>query len=485
VRRVGIFLLVTTIVSIVLFGVVGRAVEESVITGSFVQLNGQLASFSEEEWKTELGYMKAIGMDTVVVQYSAYGNRYYYPSRYTEETSGPGQDESINELVWKGTARARYVKIEIKPTSVEWTMLAEVSVSKNGEIVSSGKPYTISPNPNPKYPDKDGVKLTDGSANWSWNNMVGWSNPVKPITVVLDFGESTAFNSVAVKFMRSEISNVQLPAGGFSVFISNDGESFMPAGGVAWEDSPEEMGANAIGNILSAADELGMDVFVGLSLNPDYWSGKFDAREEAAMNQKIMTELHKLYGSHASFVGWYLPEELDDRNFNSADAKKAVKTYLKNMAMYARLYTKKPVMASPYFGMNPNGPAYAEWWREILSEAKIDIIAMQDGVGCHRTTAAESAAVLRALRPVLKEYSVQLWANVEVFDQTHGWPVDDLGWKATSASMDRVSEQLRLESPYVDKIIIFDFTSYMSPRLGGVARELYEGYEAYLSRRYR
>ena len=448
-----------------------------------MQLNGQLASFSEGEWETELGYMKAIGMDTLIVQYSVYGKHYYYPSKYAVKASGPGQDESINELVWKGTARARYVKVEIKPTSVEWTMLAEVSVSRKGELVSSGAGYTVSPSPDPKYPDPAGKKLTDGSANWSWNDMVGWSNPVQPIVIVLDLGQSTAFDRVSVKFMRSEISNVQLPTGGFSVFMSSDGKSFMPAGSVSWEETPTTTGTAAIENILLAADKVGMKVFVGLGLNPEYWSGKFDAKKESAMNQRIMTELQKLYGSYESLVGWYLPEELDDRSFNTPTAKDSVERYLKNMGMYARFYTHKPIMVSPYFGMNPDGASYAKWWDDVLSEAKVDIVAMQDGVGCHRTTPDESAAVLKAIRPVMEEHGVQLWANVEVFDQTHGWPVDDLDWKSTSASIDRVLQQLSAESPYVDKIIIFDFTSYMSPRLGDKARDLYNGYKAYLSRR--
>jgi len=453
------------------------------ISGSFIQLNGQLASFSEGQWEEELGYMKAIGMDTVIVQYSVYGDHYYYSSKYAAKASGPGLDESINELTWKGSARARYVKIVIEPTSVEWTMLTEVTVSRDGAPISPGVEYTISPEPNPKYRDADGKKLTDGRANWSWNDMVGWQNPIGPITVVVDLGKKMPFNSVSAKFMRSEISNVQLPEGGFSVFVYNNGDSFMPAGKVAWKEGGETGGEEAIENILSAAEKLGMNVFLGLGLNPEFWSGKFDAQKEAAVNQKTMTELQKLYSNYTSLAGWYLPEELDDRNFNTDEKKEVVIAYLKSMVMYARFYTHRPVMVSPYFGMNPDGAAYAQWWDDVLSEAKLDIVAMQDGVGCHRTSVEESAAVLRALRPVMEEHGVQLWANAEVFDQTHGWPVDDLDWRATSAPIDRVIKQLDLESPYVDKVIIFDFTSYMSPRLGDEAQALYEGYEEYLSRR--
>jgi hypothetical protein len=49
-----------------------------------------------------------------------------------------------------------------------------------------------------------------------------------------------------------------------------------------------------------------MKVFLGLSLNPSYWSGVFDPKEQANNNQRILTELFGLYGSHKSLAGWYL-----------------------------------------------------------------------------------------------------------------------------------------------------------------------------------
>jgi hypothetical protein len=46
-----------------------------------------------------------------------------------------------------------------------------------------------------------------------------------------------------------------------------------------------------------------------------------------------------------------------------------------------------------------------------------------------------------------------------------------------------VKHQLALEAPWVEKIVVFDFTHYMSPRLGGAAEALYRGYETYLRER--
>jgi len=447
------------------------------ITGAFIQLDGQLSQFGEEQWHDELTLMKEIGMDTVIIQYSAYGERFYYPSRYmkTDEIS---PDESIAELVWSGSSRTRYVRIVIEPSSAEWTMIPEITVKKGAEVMSLGKPYSVDPQASPNYPS-DG-KLTDGVADYAWGAMVGWQYPKKPIEIVIDLGEILPIDSVAVKFMRSEISGVQIPEKGFEVAISNDGKGFMAAGKVTWEENKQATVSDTLSELLKAADALDMKVFLGLSLNPSYWSGVFDPKEQANNNQRILTELFGLYGSHKSLAGWYLPEEIDDRNFLTQSRKDGIRTYLKSMATYAKFLTRKPVMISPYFGINPNGEAYAEWWDYVLSEAKVDIIAMQDGVGTRRTTVAESAGVIEALKPVMDKHGVEFWVNVEVFNQIHGWPVDAGSWQAVPADIDRVIDQLKMQSPFTEKVIIFDFPHYMTPRLGGKAEELYEAYKEYI-----
>ena len=49
-------------------------------TGAFVQLNYSLAAKSSTWWNTELSAMRSIGIDTVIVQYVAYNQAYFYPT---------------------------------------------------------------------------------------------------------------------------------------------------------------------------------------------------------------------------------------------------------------------------------------------------------------------------------------------------------------------------------------------------------------------
>ena len=368
-------------------------------------------------------------------------------------------------------------------------MIPEVRVNSGGSNAAAGLGYTLTPAPAGNYLDPDaasGGKLTDGFANFAWSDMVGWQNPGDRILIDIDLGAPTAIAEVVVDFMRSDISGVELPAA-LAVSVSGDGSNFLPVG--ASVTLAETAGAtdtaerDPIGTILAAAEQRDMQVWLGLSLDPNYWQGVFDPAASAASNTALMLELEALYGASPALAGYYLPEEIDDRSFVSATAHESMIQYLAAMVTAAHDQVGRPVMVAPYFGIAPDGAAYAAWWDTTLARAPVDVIAMQDGVGTRRTTAAEGVPVYAALAPVAAKHGVALWSDLEVFEQTHGWPVDDLAWQAQSARVETVLEQLALEAPYVTKFVTFDFTHHMSPRLGGLAAELYSGYQEYLEDR--
>gem|GEM_PF-569512 len=461
---------------------------DPVLTGTFVQLNSQLAAMDADAWRQELGWMHAIGMDTVIVQYARYGEVHYFPvaDAAAADPAALPPNESIATLAWSpdATLPLRHLRIVVQPNSREWTMIPELRVFAGGENVAAGLGYRTAPAPDARYPDPDaaqGGKLTDGRANFAWPDMVGWAHPGDRITIDLDLGQPREVERVEVDFMRSDVSAVELPSG-FRVAGSADGSAFDELGAIAW-GSVEAVTWEPMRHILDAAEELGMQVFLGLGLDPTFWQGQFDPRASADENIALMLRLEALYGSSPALAGWYLPEEIDDRRFVAPDVHEAAIAYLEAMVRAAHERTGRPVMVAPYFGMNPNGPAYAAWWDTTLQRAPIDIIALQDGVGTRRTTTEEGIPVFAALAEVAARHGVALWSDLEVFEQIHGWPVDTGSWQARPATIEQVLHQLQLEAPYVEKFVIFDFTHYMSPRLGGAAEELYRGYQAYLEGR--
>ena len=472
-----------------------------VLSGTFVQLNGQLAAMDEAAWLQELDHMRAIGMDTLIIQYSRYGDVSYFPAgdAGAAEDAGAGEpagpslppSETLGTLTWTAPAgiTTQHLRLTVTPNSREWTMIPEVRINAGGTNLVAGLGYSLTPPPAGNYLDPDaatGGKLTDGFANFAWSDMVGWQNPGDRILIDIDLGAPTAIDEVVVDFMRSDISAVELPSA-LSVSVSGDGSNYLPVGtAVTWAETVGATDTEArdpIGTILSAAEQRDMLVWLGLSLDPNYWQGVFDPATSAAANTALMLELETLYGGSPSLAGYYLPEEIDDRSFVTATAHEAMIQYLSAMVTAAHDQAGRPIMVAPYFGMAPDGEAYAAWWDTTLERAPIDVIAMQDGVGTRRTTAAEGVPVYAALAPVAAKHNVALWSDLEVFEQIHGWPVDDLAWQAQPARIETVVEQLTLEAPYVAKFVTFDFTHHMSPRLGGLAAELYSGYQEYLEGR--
>ena len=298
-------------------------------TGAFIQVNGSLASHSPVWWQAELGAMKTVGMDTVVVNYVAYDNFYYYP------TSVPG-----------------------------------------------GQPFAI----------------------------------------------------------------------------------------------------DSIENIMDAADHHGMSVFLGLHMEPEqFTSATFNLPANLAQGQAEVSELWTRYGSHASLAGWYMPQEFSDyMAFHQPQLRDDIISYTRALTDQAHASSGLPMMISPYFGQNPNAAAYANWWNTTgLPETAVDIVAMQDGVGTHRTTIAQSRTVFQALESVMANHGVQFWANNESFDQTHGWPVDNQPWAAQPVGIDNFVAQIESTNPLVEKSITFEFSHYMSPQGSAAMNTLYQQYSAY------
>lgn len=251
--------------------------------------------------------------------------------------------------------------------------------------------------------------------------------------------------------------------------------------GVCHFPCPPEMVADmderfdSISHLMDAAGERGMEVYLGLQLDHSFWEGEFDPAERIATNSRVLDELRALYGDRPALAGWYLPEEISDVLLRDPEAFEAMAVYLGGITAHIRESGGLPAIISPYFGVNPNPAEYAADWDRLLERVDLDIFALQDGVGTRRTTIAEGAAVFKALAPVMERHGVAFWANVEVFDLVHGWPIDDKPWSAAPATADRVLAQMEAAAPHTTKTIIFDFPHYLSPREEGPRRTLYEG----------
>jgi len=139
--------------------------------------------------------------------------------------------------------------------------------------VAAGKTYTLSPEPNPNYADP-GSKLTDGSFNFSWGDMVGWENPAANPTIVVDLGDIyEEVSYVTLKVMYSAPSAVNMPEY-FIVSISEDGELYEDLGmGITYAEAP--VANDTIATLYWASEEfVGYGRYVKIEIVPggDAWT---------------------------------------------------------------------------------------------------------------------------------------------------------------------------------------------------------------------
>lgn len=244
---------------------------------------------------------------------------------------------------------------------------------------------------------------------------------------------------------------------------------------------------NFVYNILTLANSFYFDVYIGLRYStPDWetwgWPAPYSQvaswlNNEEEKNKIVIDEIWQLYKNHSSFKGWYIVYEIEDLHWNTEEFKNILKQFITNLATYAKSKdSSKKVMISPYFGKNVSVDFYESWWRDILSNSKVDIVALQDGVGCKRVNLySEALPYFLALKNACEVNNVSFWYDLETFEQIHGWPVDNLPFEAVPSNIQVIKEQIKFFQDIAEKIIQFEF-SYMNPEGDQNRQKLYYDY---------
>jgi hypothetical protein len=236
---------------------------------------------------------------------------------------------------------------------------------------------------------------------------------------------------------------------------------------------PEPMEA-----VLSAADRYGVKFFVGGGFygeleSPNTVSDPIASRKRL----QAIEEIALRYGHHRSFCGWYWPNEaFIDRHYSEEFIK-----YVNACSRLARQLTPQArIMIAPY-GTRVAVPD-DDYVRQLES-LDVDIIAYQDEVGVRKSAVGETAAFYEGLRRAHdRAQRAAIWADVEIF-QFEG---DVYKSALLPAPFQRVLRQLKAVSPWVDKILVYQYQGMMnkpgSPAFCGSpeSTELYGEYMKWL-----
>lgn len=252
-------------------------------------------------------------------------------------------------------------------------------------------------------------------------------------------------------------------------------------------------GVDVLGMALAAADAAGVSVYMGMLL-PSNWfhNGAMNAtylRELTARVDTVATELHSLFGAHASLQGFYHAAEVYSTccysPTNRCDAAHigALASMLEPTGQLVHSLRREYKYVIAPFAQNVSAAgayaAEAAWWASLLALIpSVDIVAMQDGVGVSggRRSPQEASALIGAVAGALPS-GMTIWTDVEAFVKL------DPGHSKVAPTA-RFLQQLELEAPYVTGQTIWEFTMYMDPRgchaVETECRRLYNDYKHYV-----
>ncbi len=247
-------------------------------------------------------------------------------------------------------------------------------------------------------------------------------------------------------------------------------------------------GKSLVDRIVAEAQNVGIDVYVGLSLRESWWDSRNVTmgfmRTELARNKRIARQLYSRLKQYTAFRGWYIPHEVSDL-YSSAEQKLLILTFYKQLTAFLNeMDPLKTVMASGYTNHDASSLRnFTKWYSMFLADSGIDIFVFQDGAGLSgRTEWKNILPYADALTTISKkEFKGDVWLLAEVFTQTAGPPVNNRQFSARPAEFARVREQLNALGLIGTKIVIYSYFEYMRPSAGKDETKLYEAYHHYIT----
>ena len=236
-----------------------------------------------------------------------------------------------------------------------------------------------------------------------------------------------------------------------------------------------------IGELLTAADECGIKVFVSCGFYGN-WQKPAENMKSGVVRErafKAMRQLWAKYGSHPSFYGWYFPDETCIIGHFGKDFVKYVNDYC---AETQKVAPGTKTLIAPF------GTKIAITDRKFvkqLKELNVDFIAYQDEVGVKKSTPKQTARYYKRLKKAHdKAGKSKLWADIELFT------FEGLVYRSAlvPAPVERIKKQIEAVSPFVDEILCYqhiglvnapDSTAFCghpdSVKLYNALREMNEG----------
>lgn len=262
------------------------------------------------------------------------------------------------------------------------------------------------------------------------------------------------------------------------------------ADGVAFyaEEPPRPDDVPMVDVPFALAERHGMRLWLGLAHDAGWWAGidrarpaneveVFLARRRLA-NLAVARALAPVAAGRAAFAGWYVPDEVDDKNWLGAERTALLADYLAALGRDLATLAPGAGIAVSGFAQGWGTPGQvAALWGTLAARAPLSVLLFQDGIGAEKLSLDDLPAYLPGLRAALAPHGKRLGVVVELFDTTS--PRDGATFAAVPAPLGRVERQLDVVTREVDGPVVgFSVPNYLSPFGGAAAGRAYAAYRA-------
>lgn len=239
----------------------------------------------------------------------------------------------------------------------------------------------------------------------------------------------------------------------------------------------------ALEKCLTAAEKKGIKIFVGTHADDRWWNSGISGETLNALQREgleIAAEVYRRYRTQYpnALYGWYWDWEVDNANWNNRKPM-LVEAWNITLDGLCAIDATMPLLFSPFMNPELGTPAgYRDFWKAVLPQLHLrkgDIFAPQDSIGATGMSIASVKAWFSMMADAAKTVEgLAFWANAETFEQfrVHGEN------HFATCSLERIVNQLKAEAPFVDRIICFAYSHYLSPVL--VREEYHNAYLQYV-----
>lgn len=217
--------------------------------------------------------------------------------------------------------------------------------------------------------------------------------------------------------------------------------------------------------VLLQAKSVKLKIIMGLNADPDVFSKTQQAPPRLEIYfQKSLESNRRLMSKWIAspliddIIGWYIPLEIDDREWRDTERRSILKRYLSRQTEQISLSSPKPIYVSSFFTGNMTPDSYSQLLKDIKSATAVKVW-VQDGSGTNKLTASERSLYLDTIANC--KLKVADGVVFEIFTQTK----HDQAFAAEPLNLASLASKLKQRAPCKEDSLFFELRYLINLRL--------------------